>query len=116
LCKLAKKRKLQKNILYSNVGATRMWVGRYWVMFQGQARDQFLHQNVQTGTVAHPASYWRGTEGFFFWVQQPGSECDHSPPSTAEVKNEWNYTFMTSILIFICIIFLYFKDMWWCIT
>jgi hypothetical protein len=29
LCKLAKKRKLQKNILYSNVGATRMWVGRY---------------------------------------------------------------------------------------
>ena len=26
-------------------------------------------------------------------VQKPGREFDHSPPSTAKVKNEWSYTF-----------------------
>jgi hypothetical protein len=25
-------------------------------------------------------------------VQRPGSEADHSPPSSAEVKNAWSYT------------------------
>jgi hypothetical protein len=25
-------------------------------------------------------------------VKRPGSEADHSPPSSAEVKNEWSYT------------------------
>jgi len=25
-------------------------------------------------------------------IQQPGREADHSPPASAEVKNEWNYT------------------------
>jgi hypothetical protein len=24
--------------------------------------------------------------------ERPGSEADHSPPSCAEVKNEWSYT------------------------
>jgi hypothetical protein len=41
---------------------------------------------VQTGSGAHPASYPMGTGGSF-----PGGKArpaDHSPPSTAEVKNE----------------------------
>jgi hypothetical protein len=25
-------------------------------------------------------------------IQQPGREVDHSPPTTAEVKNKWIYT------------------------
>jgi hypothetical protein len=25
-------------------------------------------------------------------VKRPGREADHSPPSSAEVKNAWNYT------------------------
>jgi hypothetical protein len=25
------------------------------------------------------------------WVKRPGREADHSPPSSAEVKNEWSY-------------------------
>jgi hypothetical protein len=25
-------------------------------------------------------------------VKRPGREADHSPPSSAEVKNEWSYT------------------------
>jgi len=27
-------------------------------------------------------------------VKRPGREADHSPPSSAEVKSEWNYTFI----------------------
>jgi len=38
---------------------------------------------------AHPASYPMGTrEVFPLWVKRPGSEGDHSPPSSADV-NAW---------------------------
>jgi len=30
--------------------------------------------------------------GSFHWVNWPGREVDNSPPSFAEVKNEWSYT------------------------
>jgi hypothetical protein len=31
-------------------------------------------------------------EALFSWVKRSGREADHSPPSTAEVKNAWSYT------------------------
>ena len=33
-----------------------------------------------------------GTEFFSPGVKWPGREADHSPPSSAMVKNEWSYT------------------------
>jgi hypothetical protein len=52
------------------------------------------HHRVQTGSRAHPASYPLGIRGFFpgGGVKRPGSEADHSSPSTAEVRNAWSYT------------------------
>jgi hypothetical protein len=46
-----------------------------------------LHHRVQTGSGAHPASYPMGTRNSFLRVKRPGRETDHSPPSSAEVKN-----------------------------
>jgi hypothetical protein len=44
---------------------------------------------VQTGSGAHPAYYPMGTGGSFPGGKaQPGRDTDHSPPSSAEVKNE----------------------------
>jgi hypothetical protein len=44
---------------------------------------------VQTGSGAHPVSYPVGTGGSFpGGKEQPGRDADHSPPSSAEVKNE----------------------------
>jgi hypothetical protein len=40
---------------------------------------------VQTGSGANPASYSMGTER---GKARPGRDADHSPPSSAEVKNE----------------------------
>jgi hypothetical protein len=40
---------------------------------------------VQTGSGVHPASYPMGTER---GKARPGRDADHSPPSSAEVKNE----------------------------
>jgi len=40
---------------------------------------------VQTGPVAHPASYTRGTRSFP-GVKRPGHGVDHPPPSNAEVE------------------------------
>jgi hypothetical protein len=58
--------------------------------------DFSLHHRVQTGSGAHPASYPMGTEGSFSGIKRPGRETDHSPPSSAEVKNTWSYTFTLS--------------------
>jgi hypothetical protein len=30
--------------------------------------------------------------GYWLWGRRPGRETDHSPPSSAEVKNAWSYT------------------------
>jgi hypothetical protein len=51
-----------------------------------------LRHRVQTGFGAHPASYSVSASGSFLGVQRPGYEADHSYPSSAEVKNAWNYT------------------------
>jgi hypothetical protein len=44
---------------------------------------------VQTGSGAHPASYPMGTGGSFPGSKaRPGRDANHSPPFSAEVKNE----------------------------
>jgi hypothetical protein len=54
--------------------------------FSGGAGNFSLHHCVQNGSEAHPASYPMGTGGSFPGVKRPGREADHSPPSSAEVK------------------------------
>jgi hypothetical protein len=41
-----------------------------------------------TYILCEPASSPMGTGAFFPGVKQPGHEADHSPPSSAEVKND----------------------------
>jgi hypothetical protein len=48
------------------------------VRFPAGATNFSLHHRVQTGSGAHPASY----PG----VKWPGREADHSPPSSADVR------------------------------
>jgi len=52
------------------------------------------YHRVQTGSGAHPASYPMGIRGSFPGIKRSGHEANHhSPPSSAEVKNAWCYTF-----------------------
>jgi hypothetical protein len=52
-----------------------------------------LHDCIQTGSGAHPIAYPMGTEGdLTLGVKQPEHEADYPPPSSAMVKNAWNYT------------------------
>jgi hypothetical protein len=47
---------------------------------------------VQTGSGAHPASCPVGTGGPFHGViARPGRDADNSPPSSAEVLNEYDF-------------------------
>jgi hypothetical protein len=53
------------------------------------AKDFSCSLCVQTGSEAHPASCTMGTGGSFPGGKAlPGRDADHSPPSSAEVKNE----------------------------
>jgi hypothetical protein len=56
------------------------------VRFPAEAGNFSLHHRVQNGSGAHSASYPMGTRGFFPGVKRLGHEADHSPPSSAEVK------------------------------
>jgi hypothetical protein len=49
-----------------------------------------LHHRVQNGSGAHPAPWVPGA--LSLGVKRPGREADHSPPSSAKVKNTWSYT------------------------
>jgi hypothetical protein len=54
-----------------------------------EAEDFSSSLCVQTGSGAHPASYPMGTGGSFPGSKAlPGRDADHSPPSSAELKNE----------------------------
>jgi hypothetical protein len=48
--------------------------------------------SVSVGVVRNPCSYAMGTRDSFPGVKWPGREADHSPPSSAKVKNAWSYT------------------------
>jgi len=56
----------------TNLGrtVTRLWAGR-------PGFDSPQGQRFQTGSWAHPVSYW---------MDRRGSEADYSPPSSAEIK------------------------------
>jgi hypothetical protein len=57
------------------------------VRFPAGAGNFSLHYRVQDGSGAHTTSYPVGTRGSFpGGVKRPGREADHSPPSSAEVK------------------------------
>jgi hypothetical protein len=54
----------------------------------GGARNFSLYHRVENGSVAHPASYPTASS---LGVKRPGREADHSPQTSAEVKDEWIY-------------------------
>jgi hypothetical protein len=60
------------------------WSSR--VRFPAGAGNYSPHHCVQNSSGAHPASYQMGIRGPFPGVKRPESEADHSPPSSAEVK------------------------------
>jgi hypothetical protein len=62
------------------------------VRFPAGAGKFSLHHRVQNGSVAHSASYPMGSGALSLRVKRPGREADHSPPSSADVKNPWSYT------------------------
>jgi hypothetical protein len=65
----------------------------------GRTGNFSLHHRVQTGSEAHPASYPMGTRGSFAWGKA-AFEADHSPSSSAGVKNAWGYTSTPSTRVY----------------
>jgi hypothetical protein len=60
------------------------------VRFPAEARDFSSNLCVQTGSGAHPASCTIGTGGPFPGGEvRPRSDTNPSPPSSAEVENEY---------------------------
>jgi hypothetical protein len=64
----------------------------------GRGRDFSPFHSIQTSSAAQPASYpVGGYQGaLLLEVKVSEHEADHSPPSSGEIKNAWNYTFTPS--------------------
>jgi hypothetical protein len=43
-------------------------------------------------------------EAHFLGVKWPGSEADHSPPSSAEIKNAWRYIYTPPIRLHVVVL------------
>ena len=67
------------------------WLRNPWFLV-GVKGFSLVH-SVHTGSVVHPASYWISIEGYFREAKGVGHVTDHSPPSSAKVKNARSPTF-----------------------
>jgi hypothetical protein len=70
-----------------------------------EAGDFSFRHRVLTGSGAQTAYYAMDTRGSIPGGKTTGHEADHSPPSSAEVKNAWNcnstsqYAFMECCIV-----------------
>jgi hypothetical protein len=77
-----------KRILGSSTSiVSRLWAGRPGSNSGKVQGCSSFRRRVQTGSVAHPASYPIGTGALSPEVKRPAREADHSPQSSTEVKN-----------------------------
>jgi hypothetical protein len=71
---------------------TQLWARHCGIFFLAGAWNFSLLQNVQTSTKVHPPFYSMGTRDSFSGVKVARTSVDHSPSSSAKVKNKWSYT------------------------
>jgi len=87
--KINRKYKRSKEKWSSFSIASKKRVERSWLRLPTGKRNFYFMQNVLTITGVHPASY-RAYRGHFSRVKRSGSEADHLPLSSAEIKNKWS--------------------------
>jgi len=63
-----------------------------WGSNPAEARDFSFFQIVPEWLCSPLSLLFNGHWVFFVGIKQLGSEADHSPLSSAEVKKEWSYT------------------------
>jgi hypothetical protein len=67
----------------------RLLAGRSGLQILTWAKELPLLQNAHIESGAHPPSNSISTETPSKGIKKPGLKADRSPPSSAEVKNEW---------------------------
>jgi hypothetical protein len=85
-------------VMYLTVTASIVFVVhmqfRHWVV------NLSLHHRAQMSSGAHPASYPLGTRALSLGVKWPRREADHSPPSSAVVKNALSSTYTPPVRLY----------------
>jgi hypothetical protein len=71
-----------------------------WKVGGSNPVEERISAPIQTYPGAHPASYTMGT-GSFPGVKRPGTGVDHSPPSSAEVKEKVELYFYSPLWVFV---------------
>ena len=72
------------------------------VQFPARIRHLYLHQSIQAGFVAHPASYSVDSQDAYPGGKVTGNKPDHTLPSNTQVKNDGSYTSTTPYALKAC--------------
>jgi len=75
-----------------------------WFLTWAGKRFFSLHYYIWTSSGVHSASYPTNTRHLSLGVKWPRHEADHSPPSSAKVKNVSSYTSTTTFIFVWCLI------------
>jgi hypothetical protein len=73
----------------SEIGITTGWTTEGSEFESRQGQEFSLLHVVQTGSEVHTASYPMGTGALFPGEKRLGREADHSPPTSAEIKETY---------------------------
>jgi hypothetical protein len=76
----------------------------YRVRFPAGAGNFSLHHRVQNGSAPPHPPIQRVLGALSLGVKRPGTEADHSLPSSAQVKNAWSYTSTPSIRLHVVVL------------
>jgi hypothetical protein len=63
--------------------------------------DFILFHSVLTDPGSNPSSYLTGIGDCLRGVKRQGRKADHSPSSSAKVKNMWSYTFTSPYVLMV---------------
>jgi hypothetical protein len=74
----------------SSAGMATDWTAGVW--FPVGVRIFSLLHSIHNRLWGPPSLLSNGYRGLFLWGKAAGGGADHSPPSSAEVKNTWIYT------------------------
>jgi len=63
---------------------------------------KFILHDIQTVSGAHLGTVPTDTGSSLFELKRPERESSYSPPQSADVKNDWSYTFTSPQVFMVC--------------
>jgi hypothetical protein len=86
-----------RHVQYTRSISPNCSTGRSRVQIPPESKEFSCFPNPTDSPWGPPNHLFNRYRGLFSGLKRPGREADRSPPSRAEVKNDWRYTYISHI-------------------